>query len=308
MSSTDSSKDRNLLPDVQEILGRSKEERIRRLWQIVYIPNAKADRIMDMLERKLSQPRSSMTDGMTICARSGMGKTSILEAFSRIEKKKIKIRAGEMPFPIFQSPSSPFEGALYTTCLFDMKYAHPEARTIEGKKVKVLRLLKQRKVRMMFFDDIQHLNPATPTQTITCLNVIKNLSIKGKMPLVFVGTEEAEEVIRSDPQTGRRFRVHIINNWSLETPTDSKEFRDFLANIERTLPLRSASNMYNNPALVLKLIQISHGITSEFLEIIRLSAEYVIQNAKSDNEEIITEEALDKIDYIPPSFDLEDLK
>jgi hypothetical protein len=135
-----------------------------------------------------------------------------------------------------------------------------------------LRILPQLKPGMLMIDEVQHLLSGSYRQQRQALNLIKSLGNQLRVPIVALGTPDALQVIRTDPQVQSRFWTFEMTRWR-----EDNELRALLATIETVLPLRRRSGLHDQAILKLLLAH-SGGITRDLFRIIIYAAETAVRS------------------------------
>ena len=99
--------------------------------------------------------------------------------------------------------------------------------TLARKEAMALRILPQLKPGMLMIDEVQHLLSGSYRQQRQALNLIKSLGNQLRVPIVALGTQDALQVIRTDPQVQSRFWTFEMTRWG-----EDGELRALLATIE----------------------------------------------------------------------------
>ena len=146
-------------------------------------------------------------------------------------------------------------------------------------------------VRMLIIDEIHHLIAGSNGRQRAFLNVIKYLSNELMLPIVAVGTNEAFNAVRVDPQIANRFLPIELPRWRNNT-----DFRRLLRSFEALLPLQRASELAQ-PEMALRLSLVSEGTIGELSTLLNQAAIEAIIGG----EERITDHVLDRIAWTPPS-------
>lgn len=92
------------------------------------------------------------------------------------------------------------------------------------------------------------------------------------MPIVALGTPDALQAIRTDPQIQSRFWTFEMTRWR-----EDNELRSLLATIGTVLPLRRPSALHGH-AIVKLLLAHSGGVTRDLFRIIVHAAEAAVRS------------------------------
>jgi len=110
--------------------------------------------------------------------------------------------------------------------------------------IRCVKLIKDQKVELMFFDEAQHFIDSRYEQPAAVAQWFKNLITATKVPIVMIGTSECLKVFK-DEQLRRRFsNMQVIApfRWG-DTEIDQIEFKTLLTNIDECLPFATTSKI-----------------------------------------------------------------
>lgn len=111
-------------------------------------------------------------------------------------------------------------------------------RTSESTMYKALvSALKHRKVRYVFFDEVQHVNYVSKESVAPhrVMDSWKNLAMKAGVVLILSGSYPMLEIIRNSPHLlGRQYKVHLPRY--LDTIDDLGEFASIIQQFEKLMP------------------------------------------------------------------------
>jgi hypothetical protein len=93
--------------------------------------------------------------------------------------------------------------------------------------------------------------------------------------IVALGTRDALAAVQTDPQTASRIRGLELPRWQ-----ENEDLRGFLAGYERQLPLRQASRISDNPAIVSRIMNVTNGVTGDITELLARAAEVAIRTKR----------------------------
>lgn len=244
-----------------------KDIRIDIVLKGVWVRYPKADEFIRFLEKLSRQPKRPRMEGRLIVGPTNNGKTSIIQEFIHLQKDRNGYDdASFYEYLYVETPEIPSVKALYTE--IGTKCNHPNlSGTAEQLKLRVLRTLKDLKVKMLFIDEIHNLLTAQNERILNqCRNALKGLSNRLQIPIILIGTEEAEDVLQGDPQVLNRYPIIRLHPWK-----NDNDFRLLLHAFETQLPLQKASNLHNI-TLAKKIYDLSDGILGNVSTIVRESA------------------------------------
>jgi len=271
----------HLLPEVRLAIDRGKAERLAIVDREAYIPYPRAEEILQEMERLYSSGGST---GLLISAPSGNGKSTMFKVFAKRHPRGQRPDYEEISVLRVETPEVPggrrFLGAILEAFGFD----DYDSDSLERRRIRVIRELKGTHVKVMLVDEIHNLLAGSPKLKEETANLLKNLSNTFEMPIIFAGTERAENVFRYDAQLVKRFPIARLPTW-----TDGNGFRFFLRALESTLPLQRPSYLYDDEKAAY-LLKHSQGVLADIVLVVREAARRAIE----DGSERITAEGLGK--------------
>lgn len=260
------------------------EEQKRRIFKYqrgVWIEHPDAMAILEILQGLYEQPKKPRMKGMTLVGPTNNGKTSIILEFIDMHRKMAGIRKNQPFYEILyvEAPEKASIKSLYfeilSVCSMPKMAKSGTAMQLKSNMIDVLKRLK---VKMLFIDEIHNLlTSQTPRILDECLNALKGLSNRLRIPIVLVGTKEAEEVIKSQDQVENRYRMLHLPKWR-----NNKRFQLLLATFEKELDLKYESKIYQKEIRD-EIFDLSGGILGEVAYIIQ---ECAIEAVKSGKEKI----------------------
>lgn len=281
----------HLSKETQEFLATCKngdnEKRILRISRDSWINYEIANEIVKVTNRMISQCRGIRPQSLLVVGDPQNGKSSIRERIENTHSDYIdglgKIRR---PVVSFIMPAEPDVRAIVNAILNAM--ALPEHT---GRPEQALRHfysnLEEFRVRLLLIDEFHHIGRIPDKKQRIILDVIKNITSIGKLPIMAFGTEEAAQMLASDVQLHSRFNKINLPVWK---PND--DLIRLLASIELILPLRTPSNLVDH-TIAIEIFEKTNGTIGE---IIRLLQECAIM-AISAGQECITLELVKDIKF-----------
>jgi hypothetical protein len=152
------------------------------------------------------------------------------------------------------------------------RQAFMDKGTAEARFVRVSKFIKHCEVRLMFVDEIHNLLAGTARQVEECCNLLKFLSNQLGIRIVLVGTERAENVLRSDSQLVSRFPIIKLPLWK-----DGRAYRRFLRILEPELGLAQHSNLDADEKASF-LLQQSQGVLGDIVMSVKDAAVMAIED------------------------------
>ncbi|QKF91621.1 TniB family NTP-binding protein [Campylobacter sp. CCUG 57310] len=284
---------RNLTSEAFEFLSKSDEERISYCKQDHWIAYPAANKLIELLEDKFSDPPQMRHEGLLIYGDSNNGKTAILKKMYRLHNANLgyvkydKESIYEIPIIYFQAPTIPDESRLYSLILNELFVPHKLTEKIIEKSKLVERHLKKLNTRMILIDEIHSALTGNLNKQRTFINDLKQLSNNLSLTIVLAGTKEAYSALSIGSETESRFPAIELPRWS-----NDKKFRSFIATYERCLPLKEASNMADDAEIISALFHKSEGLIGKTVNLLKKAA---VKAIKSKREKIIVSD----IEYLP---------
>ncbi len=255
------------------------EERIAWIRQERWIQYPRAERILTRLADLIDYPPRDRMPCLLIYGLTGMGKTRIVQKFLRDHRARFDHRHGRtrMPTVAIQMPPTPNERDLYEELLGAMGGIFSEGTSVTTLRHRIRTLARQLEVRMLVIDEIHSLLAGTFREQRVILNAIRFLANDLKVPLVCVGTEEANQALMTDQQLADRFEAVELPAWE-----NDNALHQLLLSYEAILPLRSPSDL-KDPKVHQRILSLSEGVT---VRICRLLEEAATEAIRTGHERI----------------------
>jgi len=109
---------------------------------------------------------------------------------------------------------------------------------LSDRELLVQRLLRDADCRLLILDEVQDIVLGSEREQLRALEGIKLLMNELRMPILALGTDQADKGFRSDGHLAARFTAYHLPGWSADTT-----LADFLVTYERFLPLKKPSNL-----------------------------------------------------------------
>jgi hypothetical protein len=230
--------DRRLKPEVAEMLDAPRQERTEFCKRDHWVNYTAAHSAMGELDDLRTYPRNLRPNNILIVARSGNGKSSILEAFAN-RHPVLLTEDGSPIMPVLRvvMPESPDESEFWSDILWALGISHREGDRAPVKKRQAKAALVYARVQMLVIDELNNVTQAGREAPFV-LAAIRNLSSDLRLPIAAAGTQQAINALNLDPQLKSRFEPIGLPRWMLNT-----EYLKFLASYEQLLPLQKASHL-----------------------------------------------------------------
>ncbi|MHA2294761.1 MAG: TniB family NTP-binding protein [Candidatus Hodarchaeales archaeon] len=275
------------------------------LWKDHWIPNPQAEWIFKKINDVITVYDSNVS--MSLIGPSGIGKTMIIEAYMILYAQAVRdhfdLDNSVEPFLHTEFTSTGGQKSIYTRLLTDFEDGQPTKGTAPEQLERVIGHIHQQQKKCIFLDDIHRLTGGG--RSISVQNGLRHgcreLADRSGIKVILAGTNEAREVIQANKETGRIFRVHSLKRWSQRGEINKNNYKKFLRGLEEVLPLRADSYIEKDPLICSFILQKTHGITSEIVQLLNDTAEYLMLRAKKPEDEVITLSILEKVPYVPPT-------
>jgi hypothetical protein len=228
----------HLLPEAALATGLSLEDRITYIGTDRWLPYQRATEILNTLEDLLKKPRVNRPPSLQILARSGNGKSHILEHFSGLHPGIPNLEGPNILAPVILIETPPTARAkdLYTTILYMLNRPTPRGATEDERRDAAVDILRTVETKVLMFDEINHLLSGSPSRQREFMFALKYLSNLLQMSIVIAGTPESRQLTRLSDQLENRFKLEGLPIWN-----ELDDLRMLLANFEQALPLRQPS-------------------------------------------------------------------
>ena len=163
----------------------------------------------------------------------------------------------------------------------------------QEKLMLVLDALSKIEIRILTLDEVNFTEVGTAAKQKRFLNALRYLANELRISIVCLGTEEMMRVIRSVSSVENRFPPMVLPQWQA-----GHEFRKLLASFEKLIPLKHPSDLHDSSTLTAKLLTRSEGTIGELKMLLAAAATNAMRNAT----ERITEEIIDRCNYMSPSI------
>ncbi|WP_148624189.1 TniB family NTP-binding protein [Aliarcobacter cryaerophilus] len=267
----------NLAPQFRKYLEMSDEERIYFIQKDKWIDYPLANKVLLKMQDIFNAPKSIRSRGMLLYGDSNNGKTAILKKFYRdFSKDEYIDEDGDlihlMPIVYVISESSSDESVMFSKILSSMNVPINHKEKVTKKKEEVIYNLGIMKTKLIIIDEIQNVLQGPYNKMTQLITSLKTLNNTTGIPIILAGTQDAMSAISIDNQTKSRFKPLELPNWN-----NDENFSRFITTIEAMLPLKKASNLYQNYELLTYLHELSNGCIGEVIDILKDASIYAIR-------------------------------
>lgn len=285
--------DRKLTQEAYEHLDKSDEQRIQYCKKDHWIGYGAAVKLIELLEDKLDDPPQMRHEGLLIYGDSNNGKTAILKKMYDLHKTTLEpiekngVMTYDIPIIYFQAPTVPDESRLYSLILDQLCVPHKPVDKVSVKAKLAQHYLNKLGTRMILVDEIHSALTGNLNKQRTFINDLKQLSNSLSLTIVLAGTREAHSALSIGAETESRFPSIELPRWN-----NDRKYRSFIATYERCLPLKEASNLADDVAIMNALFHQSEGLIGKTVNLLKKAA---VKAIKSKREFIIASD----IEYLP---------
>lgn len=267
----------NLAPQFKKYLEMSDEERIYFIQKDKWIDYPLANKVLLKMQDIFNAPKSIRSRGMLLYGDSNNGKTAILKKFYRdFSKDEYIDEDGDlihlMPIVYVLSESSSDESVMFNKILSAMNVPTNHKEKIAKIKEEVIYHLGIMKTKLIIIDEIQNVLQGPYNKMTQLITSLKTLNNTTGIPIILAGTQDAMSAISIDNQTKSRFKPLELVNWN-----NDENFSRFITTIEAMLPLKKASNLYQNYEVLTYLHELSNGCIGEVIDILKDASIYAIR-------------------------------
>lgn len=279
--------ERVLFPGMSQIITYPNTKRIEIIQKGVWIQYPLAEDFFNFLIDLDNQPRRPRMMGRTIIGKTGNGKTSLISNFIDFQIQQKNLPKIQHQYLYVTTPPNPSLKTLYLRTLYACGVDRCKGSTEELWHI-LLTTLNKLQVRMIFYDDIEHLANTQNDRILNlCRDVLKDISNSLMIPIILSGTEKAEQLLLSDLQIKSRYPIIRLDEWK-----NDKNFRILLHSFEMGLPLREPSYLENKELADL-IYSLSEGTIGSISEVVMGSAVEALKRG----EEKITSNLINSLHF-----------
>ncbi len=189
-----------------------------------------------------------------------------------------------VPVVVMQMPTEPsvrrFYGAILTALNAPVSFNLPGER-LERYALDLLRAVE---VRVLIVDELHNLLAGTHRRRAEFLNMLRFLGNTLRIPIVGLGTKQAQIAVRSDDQLENRFEPIPLPAWQ-----DDGVFARLLASFERALPLRERSALADAPEIRSMVLRRSTGLIGEVAALLTAATVHALLHGRERIDRVMLE-------------------
>lgn len=227
-------------PSTRAILDLTVQDRMVYLYGDRWVPYKAADDAIGIVRRWLASEPSKRPECLWIAARSGNGKSRLLDRIESLFPPDDGLRGANIYAPVIrlQTPPSGNAIACYEgICALLNQPVRRNAREKDWRNGAV-EVLSAVKTRVLMWDEINSLLSGTIHRKREFLFALKYLSNELKLNVIVAGTPESLSLLRLSDQILNRYKLIPLPPWK-----DGPKLRQLLADIESLIPLRKKSGL-----------------------------------------------------------------
>lgn len=283
----------HLHPSAAALLALPDRERIARIDAGCWIGYPAATRALTVLDDLMRHPPSARMPNRLLVAETNNGKTEVIRHFLRQHPpgRTPDGEHGVIPVLAVQAPPRADAKQLYHAILQKLFSPYSEKAGESAVRFQTVHVLRQLGTRLLVLDEFHNLLEGSPARQRAFLIALKHLANELEIALVAAGTQDALNVLATDPQLENRFEPLLLPRWR-----EGEGYGRLLASFERLLPLRRASEL-DDPQIADRLLLMAEGTIGATAVILRRAARAAITSGR----ERITLAELAALEWVPPS-------
>lgn len=258
----------------------SKRERTALIYRIrVWYPRMSA--IYDEIARAYEiNPVTPDPECVALLGRFRTGKTTIVDSFCNQYPRTIGKETTHVPVLKAVVPAKASMGNMLTCLLASLGDPLADRGSMGVKYHRLQNLMVDCGVRMVILDEANHFVDRDSERVLHDVsNTMKNLVKTHNIACVLVGLPYTEEVLKVNEQFGSLFGdPHLLEpfQWNEERPESVAEFRMFLSQVERQLPLSSRSFLASKE-MAWRCFVATQGKVGYVMRLLRRAAEEAVR-------------------------------
>ncbi len=275
----------------------SKQERIALIYRIrVWYPRMRA--IYDEIARAYEMnPVTPDPECVALLGRFRTGKTTIINSFWQKHPRTVGEDRTHVPILKAVVPAKASMNNMLTCLLASLGDPLADRGSMGVKYHRLQRFIADCGVRMVILDEANHFVDRDSERVLHDVsNTMKNLAKTHNVACVLVGLPYTEEVLKVNEQFGSLFgdpQVLEPFQWHEEKPETVTEFRMFLHQVERQLPLESRSYLATKE-MAWRCFVATHGKVGYVMRLIRRAAEAAVRQEEPGLSQALLHEAFNR--------------
>lgn len=276
----------HLKPAAADAVLWTPQERIDFIWQDRWIGYSAASAVLNEVADLIRHPKNLRMPCRAIVGDTDNGKSMLLvECMKRHPKIDSVTDESHLPILIFEMPSQPDEGRLYSQILKALRVAHREDAAPEKLLAKVIEQCVDLNIRVLMGDEFHNMLCGTPAHQRQLLASLKSLVNILRVSFIAAGVPEIGRALAADGQFMTRFEKITLPRWG-----NNVESRRLLASLETIIPLAEPSHLAEKQ-LSMTILTSASGTIGSICQLVKKSAIAAIE----DKSEKITTELVLKV-------------
>jgi hypothetical protein len=284
----------NLTPSATSALTLDDDRRCAFIVRDRFITHEQIFHIFSYADVLINSPRRSRARGLIVSGRAGSGKTALADALLRRypERRATNDTRVILPLARITMTGAKMASEIYVRTMEALGVPHADRYSGRDACREVVRFLQQSRLRGLIVDEVQDVMNRTPIQMRETLESIKYVMNETGISIIALGTEEAERAVSCDPHLRARFKTLSLPNWTV-----GPHLANFLAELERCLPLREPSHLASPPMMRI-LVSQTEGVLDGILTLVNNACCLAVERGM----ERINEALLREAEYEIPAF------
>lgn len=201
-----------------------------------YPPHVELHNRFDFVRQLGQQTRGMPQKGLRVLAPSGSGKTSAALAYIRRLEQRLPPTESFRPaiYAALERDTTPKKLMIAILQAFGDEFATRGTEVMLKERVRTY--MAHFGVQILFIDEVQHLRPGRAIRTSDATDALKRFLDEGVLPVVFLGTEEAEDLFTRNVQLSSRLHSPAdLRPLRRTSPSDRGLFKSFLDHLDQRL-------------------------------------------------------------------------
>ncbi len=289
----------------------STPERIKLLLSDLWIPYPAADAVLETLSECMEVPRGSEGQGMTLYGPKGAGKSWVAREFRDQHPRQPRTDHEAMRIPVlyFIVPAKATPDELYGAILKALGGPIGSKKDLHEN---VLKRLIAVETQVVIADEIQNLLSVSQKRIDAAINTLKVLPDEllergATVSITLIGTSKALIVLESAEELHRRFPPSHFplfdapeRDVALEQSSPGGGYRQFLAEVEGSIPLREASGL-SSYTFAEFIFNHCGGYRHNIVHLLKASARYALRTNREQLSTELISEFIKKKSWSPPA-------
>ncbi|WP_423171257.1 TniB family NTP-binding protein [Stenotrophomonas maltophilia] len=283
----------SLESDRLAVLEKSATERLAFMRQPRWFEYEEAEAILAKLDNLLSHPPTHRMPGMQILGDSNNGKTALGLEFVRRHPWDENPHGDAIIVPVvrIEMPPNPDEKRLYEEILVALRQPLRSSDSVTEKARQTRTNLSAVNCRMLMLDEFQNALALKNDRRRILIDTIKYLSNTLQIPIVIMGTAEAQVAVGRDEQLTNRLKPSWLSPWPR-----NEDYKRLLSSFEAILPLKGKSTLQSSETGSL-IHALSEGLIGETRDLVCEAVRLALFTGRENIDTALIRE----LDWVAPS-------